>query len=80
MGKKFKIMNLILELNKLKGYINSRDTFGFRTYLKELYEKSNQAEKETIYLFVETELTKSTNHIKSTVNNISMRLQLAEPV
>jgi len=80
MGKKFKIMNLILELNKLMDYINSRDTFGFRAYLKELYEKSDQVEKEAISLFVETELTKSTNKIKNTVNNISMRLQLAEPV
>ena len=56
--------------------MNKRDTVGFKTYLKELYEKGSSDEKEAISLFVETELKKSTDCVKSTVNDIQIRIQL----
>ena len=69
-------MDLKIELNKLQAYMNKRDTVGFKAYLKELYEESSLKEKEAISLFVETELEKSTDCIKNTVNDIQVRIQL----
>jgi len=69
-------MELKTELDKLTAYMNKRDTEGFKIYLKELYERSNPEEKETISLFVESFLEKSTIRIKNTVNDIRIRMQL----
>ena len=69
-------MDLTIELNKLRAYIDKRDTDGFKAYLNVLYKKSNQEEKEIISSFVETELKKSTHRIKSTVNDLQIRMQL----
>ena len=69
-------MDLMIELNKLRSYIDNRDTDRFKAYLNVLYEKSNQKEKEIISSFVETELKKSTHRIKSTVNDLQIRMQL----
>ena len=64
------------DINELQAYFDKRDTQGFKTYLKSLYEKSNQEEKEAIALFVESELKESTCRIKNTVNDIQIRMQL----
>ena len=66
---------LTTELNKLRVYMDKRNTDGFKAYLKILYE-NNPDEKDAISLFVESELTKSTNRIKNTVNDIQIRMQL----
>ena len=71
-------MNLTIEFNKLQDYMNNRDTDEFKTYLKELFDKSNSDEKEAISLFMETELKKSTDKIKNTVNDIQIRIQLED--
>ena len=68
-------MDLTTEFNKLRTYMDKRNTDGFKTYLKKLYE-NNPDKKEVISLFVESELAESTNRIKNTVNDIQNRMQL----
>jgi len=69
-------MDLTIELNRLTDYFNKRDTDGFKSYLKELFEKCSPEEKEVVTLFVETSLENSTERIKNTVNDIRIRMQL----
>jgi hypothetical protein len=71
-------MDIAAELNKLRDYMDNRDTEGFKTYLKALYQKSNAEEKETLTCFVENNLKKSTNKIKHTVSDIQIRIQLGD--
>ena len=69
-------MDLTIELNRLTDYFNKRDTDGFKSYLKELFEKCSLEEKEVVTLFVETSLENSTERIKNTVNDFRIRMQL----
>jgi hypothetical protein len=69
-------MDLAIEINKLRAYMDKHDTEGFKAYLKTLYGKSNPEEKDAISLFVETELKKSTERIKNTIDDIQIRIQL----
>jgi hypothetical protein len=73
-------MDLKKELDKLQDFIKNRDTDRFKTYLKTLYAKSNPEEKEVIRLFVEGELKKSAEQIKSTVSDIRIRMQLGDTI
>ena len=69
-------MDLTIELNKLTDYMNKCDTTGFNAYLKDLYDKSNSDEKDTITQFIERHLEKSTAHVKDVVSEVQTRMQL----
>ena len=73
---KIKIMDITIELEKLQDYMNNCDTVGFKSCLKELYEKCNDGEKEAVSLFLEEKLGNSTARVKNTVNDIQARIQL----
>ena len=67
-------MNMTIEFNKLQAYLNKRDTNEFRAYLKELYEKSSDEEKNIIAEFIELNLESSTTRIRNTVQKINKRI------
>ena len=69
-------MDISIELKKLQGYMNNRDTDGFNEFLRELYLKCNSEEKDIIAIYVEENLSDSTSRIRNTVNDIQTRMQL----
>jgi len=68
-------MDLTVEKNNLLACLDKRDTDKFKIHLKVLYEKSNPEEKKAISSFVKSELKKSTNRIKNTINNVQIGMQ-----
>jgi hypothetical protein len=73
-------MDLTIELNNLQSCMDRKDTEGFKTYLKTLYETSNPEEKEIISRFVEAKLKKSTRQVERTVNDIQVRMQIGDAI